>query len=473
MTVTPMRIGAERVTTADTTVVTSPYDGREIGRVPTATAEHLDAAVAVALECHRAGALPAWRRAEILDRAAVVLAERFEEFAQLISAEAAKPLKAARVEATRAVDTFRFSAGVARSLAGEVIPMDASSAGTDKVAFTLRVPIGVVGAISPFNFPLNLVAHKLAPAIAAGCPVVLKPASGTPLTALLLAEVLIDDCGLPPGWLNVVTAGGKVAEALVDNDDVAMITFTGSPPVGWGIRGRAPRKKVSLELGNNSPVIVHHDADVEAAARKIGVAGNAFSGQTCISVQRVFVHASVAEQFTAALVDTVSNLVVGDPADPATDVSALITPGETQRVKTWVDEAVEAGAALACGGTLDDNGVLLPTVLTGVTPDMEVCRTEVFGPVLGVATYTDIDDAFALANDTRYGLQAGVFTSNVSLALRAGRTLDYGGVLINEVSGFRADQMPYGGVRDSGNTKEGPAWAAREMTEERLIILAG
>lgn len=471
MDLTPMRIGDELVTTDDTVTVTSPYDGREVGRVPAATAEHLDRAVAVALGCHRAGALPAWQRAEILDRAADALKARAEQFAQLICAEAGKPITAARAEAARAVDTFRFSAGVARSLTGDMIPMDASSAGGTKLAFTLRMPIGVVGAISPFNFPLNLVAHKVAPSIAAGCPVVLKPASATPLSALLLAEVLVDEAGLPPGWLNVVTASGRVAERLVENPDVAMITFTGSPPVGWGIRAKAPRKKVNLELGNNSPVIVHADADVAAAAQKVGVAANFYSGQTCISTQRVFVHEAIAAEFTDALLATVEGLGVGDPADDTTAVSALIDSGETQRVKGWVDEAVAAGAGLACGGELRDDGVLAPTVLTGVTPDMEISRTEVFGPVAGLATYADVREAMALANDTRYGLQASIFTSDVSLSIEAARTLDFGSVLVNEIPGFRVDQMPYGGVRDSGNTKEGPAWAAREMTHERLVIL--
>jgi acyl-CoA reductase-like NAD-dependent aldehyde dehydrogenase len=470
----PVPIGADRVTTADEIVVRSPYDGQEIGRVPSCGREHVDAAVAAARGALHGEPLPPHARAAILDRAAALLDARQHDFARSIAREAAKPLRTARIEAARAVDTFRFSAAEARTLSGDLVPLDASTAGEGKVGFTLRVPIGVVAAISPFNFPLNLVAHKLAPAIAAGCPVVLKPASQTPLTALALAGLLLDECGLPPGWLNVVTGGGgNVGDALVTHPDVAMVTFTGSPPVGWGIRERAARKKVSLELGNNSPVIVEPDADWQAAVAKIRVAGFSHAGQSCISTQRIYVHASIAEPFVAALVDEVSTLVVGDPLDEATEVSALISTGDTERVKSWIDDAVAEGASVAYGGQVGGNGVLQPTVLTDVAPDMKVCRQEVFGPVVAIAAYETLDEALALANDTDYGLQAAVFTSRVDVALRAARELDYGGVLVNEVPTWRADQQPYGGVRDSGNTREGPRYAVREMTEHRLVVLGG
>jgi acyl-CoA reductase-like NAD-dependent aldehyde dehydrogenase len=464
-----MRIGSDQVVTDEVAEVRSPYDGAVVGRVPIGTEAHLDAAVAIALARHRGGALPAHERAAILDRAAVLLADRREEFARSIAAEAGKPIKTARVEADRAVDTFRFSAAVARTLAGEMVPLEASVAGMGKLGFVLRVPIGVVAAISPFNFPLNLVAHKVAPAIASGCPVVLKPASATPLTALKLAS-LLDESGLPDGWLNVVTCSGRVANHLVTHDDVAMITFTGSPPVGWGIRAAAPHKRVGLELGNNAPVVIEPDGDWAGAARKISVAGYSFAGQSCISVQRVYVHSSVADGFVDELVTAVKGLRVGDPMDEDTDVSALIDPGETERVHSWIDDAVAAGATVAAGGRVEGS-VLVPTVLTGVQPEMEVCRNEVFGPVVGVATYDDYAEALRLANDSRYGLQAAVFTSDIGKALEAARTLDYGGVMVNEVPTWRSDQMPYGGLRDSGNTREGPAWAAREMTEERLIVI--
>jgi acyl-CoA reductase-like NAD-dependent aldehyde dehydrogenase len=468
----PVPIGDDRYAGTDAITVSAPYDGSEIGAIPSCTAADVDRAVAAA-KAAMDDPLPAFRRAEILDTAARVLAERNEELAKIIAREAAKPIKTARVEATRAVSTFTFSAVEARKLAGEMVPLEASEVGTGKLGFVLRVPIGVVGAITPFNFPLNLVAHKVAPAIAAGCAVVLKPATQTPFSAIALAELLLDECGLPPGWLNVVTGKSSVVgNALVDHDDVAMLTFTGSPEVGWSIRERAARKRVGLELGNNAPVIVEPDGDWETAAAKIKVAGFSHAGQSCISTQRVYVHEDVAGPFVDALAEHVSALTVGDPMDEGTDVSALISTDDRDRVQAWVDEAVAAGAKVRVGGEARD-GILLPTVLTDVQPDMKVCREEIFGPVVAVQTYRRFEEALALANDTDYGLQAAVFTGNLGTALRAARELDYGGVLVNEVPTWRADQMPYGGVRDSGNTREGPAYAVREMTETRLVVIDG
>jgi acyl-CoA reductase-like NAD-dependent aldehyde dehydrogenase len=463
-------IGKERITTGETIDVLSPFDGSLVGRIPKCTGAHVDAAVEAA-KAALAEPLPAWRRAEVLDTAARFLRERQEDFARTIAVEAAKPIKTARVEAARAVSTFSFSAAVARTLTGEMVPLAASDAGEGKLGFVLRVPVGVVGAISPFNFPLNLVAHKVAPAIAAGCAVVLKPATQTPFSAIGLAELLLDECGLPPGWLNVVTGGGtSVGNAIVEHADIALITFTGSPEVGWGIRERAARKRVGLELGNNAPVIIEPDGDWATAAAKIKVAGFSHAGQSCISTQRVYAHRSIHDEFVAALVDHVRALKVGPPLDDDTDVSSLISSGDTERVKSWIDDAVAEGASVAVGGEVEGS-LLLPTVLVGVEPEMKVCSQEVFGPVVGVQAYDDVDDAFRLANDTRYGLQASIFTKDLSLALRAARTLDFGGVLVNEVPTWRADQMPYGGVRDSGNTREGPAYAVREMTEERLVVI--
>jgi acyl-CoA reductase-like NAD-dependent aldehyde dehydrogenase len=475
--VTDMRtvpIGGQRFTANDAIEIKAPYDGALIGRVPTCGPTEVDRAVAVATAAHRKGPLPAWQRAEVLDTAARLLAERRDAFARTIALEAAKPIKTARIEAERAVSTFQFAAAEARTLAGDVVPLDASAPGVGKLGFTLRLPIGVVGAISPFNFPLNLVAHKLAPAIAAGCPVVLKPASQTPLSALALADLLLDECGLPAEQLSVVTGGGgTVGNALVDHPDVAMITFTGSPDVGWAIRGRAPRKKVGLELGNNAPVIIEPDADWKAAADKIKVAGYSHAGQSCISTQRLYVHRSIAPAFTDALAERVSSLVVGDPLSEDTDVSALISEGERDRVASWVGEAVAGGAKVVTGGTIGADGVLVPTLLADVDPDMKVCAREVFGPVVTIQAYDALDDAFALANHTDYGLQAAIFTADIASALKAVRVLDFGGVLVNEVPTWRADQMPYGGVRDSGNTREGPHYAVREMTELRVVILNG
>ncbi|HEX9992819.1 MAG TPA: aldehyde dehydrogenase family protein [Acidimicrobiales bacterium] len=468
----PVRIGDERHSGTESITVTSPYDGSEIGAIPSCSAEDVGRAIAAA-KAALADPLPPFRRAEVLDTAARLLAERRDHFAEIIAREAAKPIRTATVEATRAVSTFTFAAVEARKLAGEMVPLDAADVGKGKLGFVLRVPIGVVGAITPFNFPLNLVAHKVAPAIAAGCPIVVKPASQTPFSAIALAELLLDECGLPPGWLSVVTGKASVVgNALVDSDDVAMITFTGSPEVGWTIRERAARKRVGLELGNNAPVIIEPDGDWETAAAKIKVAGFSHAGQSCISTQRIYVHEDVAGPFVDALAEHVSSLVVGDPMDEATDVSALISTDDRDRVQAWIDEAVGAGAKVRAGGEVRD-GMLVPTVLTDVTADMKVCRKEIFGPVVAVQTYRRFDDALALANDTDYGLQAAVFTANLSTALRAARELDYGGVLVNEVPTWRADQMPYGGVRDSGNTREGPAYAVREMTETRLVVLDG
>ncbi len=437
------------------------------------TAADVDRAVSAAKKALHDHPLPLWKRAEILDKAAARLTERREEFAKVVAREAAKPIRTARVEAERAVGTFQFAAAEARKLGGEMIPLDAIPSGEGKLGFTLLVPIGVIGAIAPFNFPLNLVAHKLAPAIAAGCPVVLKPASQTPFSSLLLAEMLVEECGLPAEYLHVVTGGGgTVGNAIVDHPDIALITFTGSPDVGWSIRARAPRKRVGLELGNNAPCIIEPDGDWTTAAAKIKVAGFSHAGQSCISTQRVFVHSSIAEEFTAALVAHVETLVVGDPMDEATDVSALISKNERDRVAAWVTEAESQGATIATGGSVDEAGVLRPTVITNARHDMKVCSQEVFGPVVAIAAYDDLDDALRQANDTKYGLQASIFTSDITKALKAVRTLDFGGVLVNEVPTWRADQQPYGGLRDSGNTREGPAFSVKEMTEIRMVVLS-
>ncbi|MEO5842141.1 MAG: aldehyde dehydrogenase family protein [Acidimicrobiales bacterium] len=464
---------ATEQTSPSTITVRAPFDGGTITEVAATDSAGVNAAIARGrsmLRAVHAGEFPAWKRSEVLDLAARTLRERIEEFARTIALESAKPIRTARVEAQRAVSTLTFSAVEARTLAGHMVPMEGSEAGAGKLAFTLRSPIGVIGAISPFNFPLNLVAHKVGPAIAAGAPVVLKPASSTPLSALALAA-LLNECGLPDGFLTVtVGAGSTVGDALVNHDDIAMITFTGSPDVGWGIRARAPRKKVGLELGNNAPVIIEPDGDWQRAARLIKTAGFSHAGQSCISTQRIFVHESIAAQFTELLEAEVQSLVVGDPLDEQTEVSALISLSERDRVCEWVNEAVLAGATLVTGGQIDGS-LLRPTILSNVADDMKVSYLEVFGPVVGISTYRDFDTAIERANDTRYGLQASVFTSRLDRAMQAVHGLDFGGVLVNEVPTYRADQMPYGGLRDSGNTHEGPAYAVREMTHERLAVI--
>jgi len=448
--------------------VRSPYSGEVVGRVAKAGAAETRRALDAA-ERALASPLPAHERAAILDRVAELLREHHEEMARTICAEAAKPIRTARVEASRAVSTYTFAAVEARKLAGEAIPMDASEAGVGKLAFTLRRPIGVVAAISPFNFPCNLVAHKLAPALAAGCPVVLKPASQTPLSALLLAE-LEQEAGLPAGWLNVLVGpAAEIGDVLVEDPRVRLITFTGSSGVGWGLQERAPRKRVRLELGNSTPAIVAADADLETAAAKLAANAFSFAGQSCISVQRVYVERPVLDDFLARFVPKVEALVVGDPADEATDVGPVIDTGNRDRIAGWVEEAEAAGARVLTGGREGD--LLRPTVLAGVPDDAKVSCQEVFGPVCIVNPVDSLEEAYARANGTDYGLQAGIFTASISTALAAAEALEFGGVTVNEAPTYRADQMPYGGIKESGNTKEGPAFTVREMTEERLVVL--
>ena len=465
----PLLIAGEWVETGEWQEVRSPYSGEVVGRVARAGADEtrraVDAAAAAMEE-----PLPAHKRAEILVRVAGALGRRHDEVARLISDEAGKPMKAARVEASRAMSTYTFSAVEARKLAGAMIPMDASQAGEGKLAFTLRRPLGVVGAISPFNFPLNLVAHKIAPSLAAGCAVVLKPAAQTPLSALLLAE-LEDEAGLPPGWLNVVVGpSSEIGDVLVEDDRVKVITFTGSSGVGWKLAERSPRKRVNLELGNSTPLIVEADADLDAAVSATAQHGFSFAGQSCISIQRVYVQESVYDEFVAALVPKVQALKLGDPADEETDVGPVIDEDARERILKWVDEARSGGAEILTGGDLDGD-LVRPTVIADAGPELKVSCQEVFGPVVTVNRYRTLDEALELANGTEFGLQAGIFTASIRTAMRAAQELEFGGVIVNEAPTFRADQMPYGGVKESGNTKEGPAYAVRELTDERVVVI--
>ncbi len=462
-------IDGEWVDTGEWVEVRSPYSGEVVGRVTKTGAAEAQRAVDAAARAMESP-LPAHKRAEVLVRVAGYLGRRHEEAARTISDEAGKPMKAARAEAARAMSTYTMAAVEARKLAGDVVPMDATQAGEGKFAFTLRQPLGVVGAISPFNFPLNLVAHKIAPALAAGCAVVLKPASATPLSALLLAE-LEEEAGLPAGWLNVLVGpSAEIGDVLVADDRVGVLTFTGSGPVGWKLRERAPRKKVLLELGNATPVIVEADSDVDAAAAAVAANAFSFAGQSCISVQRVYVARDVYDRFVRELIPRVDALVVGDPGADDTDVGPVIDEDARDRILEWIDEARSAGAEILTGGQLED-GLIRPTVIANAPADARVSCEEVFGPVMTVAPYDSLDDAIERANGTRYGLQAGIFTANVKTAMRAARELEFGGVIVNEAPTFRADQMPYGGVKDSGNTREGPAYAVRELTEERVVVL--
>ncbi len=458
-------IDGDWVTTGDWVDVASPYSGKTVGRAARggrAEAERAVEAAARALE----SPLEAHERAEILSTVASLIDLHREDIAQTICNEAGKPIKTARIEASRAMSTYTFAAVEARKLAGQVVPMEAAPAGSGKLGFTLRRPIGVVGAISPFNFPCNLVAHKLAPALAAGCPVVLKPATATPLSALLLGQ-LSQEAGLPRGWLNIVVGpAAKIGDVFIEDDRVRLITFTGSGEVGWKLQERAPRKRVKLELGNSTPVIVAQDADLDEAAAKLAATAFSFAGQSCISVQRIYVHRSRFDAFMASFLPHVRALEVGDPCDEGTDVGPVIDDESHDRIVEWI---TESGGDLLTGG--DEEGLIRPTVLANVRDDARISCEEAFGPVVVVNPFDTLDEAIDRANGTRFGLQAGIFTSSIDSAFAAAERLEFGGVVINEAPTFRSDQMPYGGLKASGNTKEGPAWAVREMTEERLVVI--
>ena len=467
-------VAGEWMETGEWSEVKAPYDGTLVGRVPKGDGALVDKATDAAAGAFAAGGFPQHERAAVLDRAARLVAEREDDLTMTIAAEAGKPVKTARVEAQRCVGTLEFSAVEARSLTGEMVPMESGVAGEGKLGVVIRVPYGVVGAISPFNFPLNLVAHKLGPAIAAGNAVVLKPAGQTPISAIKLAEVFYE-AGLPENWLQVVCGSGSdVGNAIVENDRIGAITFTGSAPVGWDIRAKAARKQVNLELGSTAPLLVHEDGDWEQAADKAKLHAFSHAGQSCISVQRILVHESVADDFTKRFVSNVESLVTGDPMDENTDVGPLISHDDRDRVKSWVDEAASQGGEILTGGELvDQDRCLAPTVIKEPPREAHVWCDEIFGPVATVHSYETFEEALERANDARFGLQAGVFTRDVGRAIKAGETLEFGGVLINEVPTFRTDQMPYGGVKDSGNTREGPHYAVRELTEERLVTFQG
>jgi acyl-CoA reductase-like NAD-dependent aldehyde dehydrogenase len=467
----PLLIGGDWVATGELFPVHGPYSGDVVGMVSSAgrteTLRAVDAAAAAMDE-----PLAPWRRAELLEAIAAGIDERREEFAQLICAEAGKPIRLARLEATRAALVYRLSAAEARTLTGSGVALGATPNGIGHTGYTMRVPIGVVGAISPFNFPLNLVAHKLGPALAAGCAVVLKPAEKTPLTALALAETC-RAADLPDGWLNVVCGRApEIGDALIDDDRVRMISFTGSDRVGWEIASRAARKRVALELGNMSPLIVADDADLELAATKVATHAFGYAGQTCVSVQRVYVQAPALDRFLELLAPRVEALVVGDPADERVDVGPLIDPASHERVTGWIAEAIAGGATQVVGGTTE-TGMLRPTVLVDVDSGAHLAHREIFGPVCVIAAFDVVEDAFTAANATGFGLQASIFTGSIQTGLRASRELDFGSVMINEAPEWRADEIPYGGVKGSGNTKEGPHSTIREMTVERLVVIAG
>jgi acyl-CoA reductase-like NAD-dependent aldehyde dehydrogenase len=449
--------------------VVNPFDDALIGKVPEATPEIVERAITAA----RAGfkiisAMPAWQRSEILERTAAYMLRDKEEIAGIIAMEAGKSWKFALAEAERSAETFSFAALEAKNEHGAVVPMDASKVSAGRFGFYLRVPIGVIGAITPFNFPLNLVAHKVAPAIAAGNALVVKPATKTPLSLLKMAE-LLEEAGLPAGVLNVVIGSGKVVgNQLVQDERLAMITFTGSPAVGRGIKALAGLKRVTLELGSNSPTIIDEDADLSKAIPRCVMGSFANSGQVCISVQRIFVHRKRYDEFLAKFVAATEQLVVGDPMDRRCDIGPMISDVELKRALSWLDEARKLGAKVETGGNQIGN-CLEPTILSGVTPDMQVMCSEVFAPIVSVVPFDSFEDALDMADASVYGLQAGIYTNDINKAFQAIKRLDVGGVIINDVPTFRVDHMPYGGNKESGLGREGIRYAMEEMTNIKLV----
>jgi acyl-CoA reductase-like NAD-dependent aldehyde dehydrogenase len=469
--VRPYLVAGEWRTGSESFEVRSPYDGEVVATIGKPPAEDLRAAAAAAANAFEATRkLPVYVRAEALMHISRRIEERADEVSELIAREGGKPLKWSKVEAERAVSTFRWAAEEVRRIGGEIMRLDTDGSLGSRMGLVRRFPLGPVLAITPFNFPVNLVAHKLAPAIAVGAPIVLKPASQTPLGSLFLAELFLET-DLPPEMLSVLTIGGSESQALVTDEHFAKISFTGSDSVGWGIKETAPKKAVTLELGGNAGVIVHSDADLGNAAERVAFGGYYQAGQSCISVQRTLVHSDVFDEFQTKLLAEIGKLKTGDPLDPDTDVGPLIDHDALERVASWVDEAVQEGAEVLIGGKREDP-FYHPTVLTNTEPNMKVCKQEVFGPVITLEPYSDFTAALAAVNDSRYGLQAGVFTNDLGRILEAHRELQVGGIIVNDVSSFRADQMPYGGSKESGTGREGLRWAIEEMTEPRVLVLS-
>ena len=466
----PLFVGGEWLETGKTFEVRLPYDGTLVGEVQEADLAMLDRAVASAREGASAMAkLTLYERAELLSRIHDIVKRDLPDFARLICLETGKPIREARVEAERTLQTIIASAHEARQLHGEVIPIDAAPVGKGRMAITVREPVGVIGAITPFNVPLNLAFHKIGPALAGGNAVVHKPAEKTPLSATRLAKA-IEEAGAPRGAYNVVHGLGPVlGPAMAAHAGIDMLTFTGSAAVGRALKQAAGFKRLTLELGNNSAAIVEPDTDLDWAIPRCVAGSFAHSGQVCISVQRIYVHETIASEFLKRFKTATEALKIGHPMDDATEVSSLINVAAAERVESWIQGAVAAGATLLTGG-VRSHATIAPTIVTNAQESLRLCCEEVFGPVVVVHTYTDLDDAITRVNAGPYGLQAGVFTTNIERAFRAARALRYGGVLINDVPMFRADHMPYGGMKASGIGREGPKYAIEEMTELKTIV---
>ncbi len=467
-----MLVGGEWKDSAQKIEVVYPYTGEVIGKVPQGTEEDVYTAIERAKEGFRElSSMTAHRRYQVLMRSAELLEERAEEFAKTLVYEVGKTIKEARTEVARAIQTLIFSAEEAKRIHGETFPIDAHPNGVGKVGFYIRVPVGIVSAITPFNFPLNLSMHKVAPAIACGNAVILKPSERTPLTPIMLAEVLLE-AGLPPKALSVIPGYGDVGKAMTTHPDVRVVSFTGSKKVGEIITRQVGIKKVVLELGSNSAIVVHKDGDLDKAVQRAVMGGYAIAGQVCISVQRVFVHEEVFEEFTKRLKEHVKTLRVGDPMDESTDVGPMITQGDVLRVREWIEEAVQKGARLEIGGVAcaEHTALFEPTVVSLVSPETKLFKEEAFAPVVIVDPYREVEEAIKMVNDSEYGLQLGVFTNDIKVAWEFIKRAEVGGVLINEGPTFRVDHQPYGGFKNSGIGREGPKFAVEDYTEIKTVI---
>lgn len=461
-------VGGEWLETGDAIEVRNPFDDSLVAIVHRAGPREIETAISKATAAFQVTRkLPTWKRAEVLEKISAGIAGRREEFAETIALEAGKPIRTARLEVDRAIFTFKVAAEESRRINGEVIPLDWIPGTEGREAEVRRVPLGPVAGISPFNFPLNLVAHKVAPALAAGNSIVLRPASQTPVSALKLAEI-ISDSGWPAEAFSVVPSSTQAAAPLIEDQRIKLLTFTGSPAVGWSLKTRAGRKRVTLELGGNAGVIVHQDADIAYAAERVAWGGFSYAGQSCISVQRVYLHEDIYESFVGNLLPRVKALKVGNPLDEATDVGPLIDGGAAERVENWVAEAQKDGAKVLAGGSRNGN-LWQPTVMAELHPSMRVSCQEVFAPLVGLYPYSDIDQAIASVDDSDFGLQAGLFTRDLNIVRQAFDEIEVGGLIVNDVPTFRIDHMPYGGVKQSGFGREGLRYAIEEMSELKLL----
>ncbi|MBI2817840.1 MAG: aldehyde dehydrogenase family protein [Acidobacteria bacterium] len=450
--------------------IRSPYNGEVVGITYEASPEQVEQAVQAASQAfHQTRSLPTWRRAEILQNIVQALKAQQETIARLIALEAGKPIKMARAEATRAVLTFTDALEESKRIRGEWLPLDLDANSTGRFALVRRFPVGPVLAITPFNFPVNLVAHKLAPALACGASAILKPPPQAPLSTMGLARIA-HEAGAPPGAVNSLLCGIPEAQGMVEDDRLKVLSFTGSAAVGWALKAKAGKKRVVLELGGNAGVAIHSDANLDFAADRCVMGGFAYSGQVCISVQRIYVHQPAFDEFASKLLDRVKRLRLGDPLSEQTDMGPMISAQAAQRAEGWIQDAVNAGAHLLAGGERDGS-FLQPTVLTRTKPEMNVCAEEVFAPVVTLESYDNIEDALARINDSPYGLQAGVFTNDMRAIMQAFEKLEAGGIIVNDVPTYRADPMPYGGTKDSGIGREGVRYAIQEFTEPRVLVV--